>query len=315
MDSQFRVTYSLLLNLLRLDNNKLRVEDVLKRSFVESSSLREASCRKERLASVSLQMKNKEILNCQHCMDGNLQEFFLACKSCLELNRVLNKILIRPRIVAGVYVIFSYGNARNALGVVANVAQSTSGENMKTVTVFTVRYQNRDYYSEELSEDVLSLYDLAFGGYQDFANPILSDLDPDIVSFDSVNILTVSGKSLKPQTLKLVQEEMKRRETPKIKNTMPDENISGLVREIQRLSLGSGKELALFDPCTNKDINLSDLDVLKTVQRLKNEKTKLKSFSCIHCLCFREHVNFDAHAVVSMDLSFYSFLVRGSAKK
>ncbi|VDO18537.1 unnamed protein product, partial [Heligmosomoides polygyrus] len=48
--SQFRVTYSMLLNLLRVEH--LRVEDMLQRSFVESASLREGPARKNDLEKV-----------------------------------------------------------------------------------------------------------------------------------------------------------------------------------------------------------------------------------------------------------------------
>ncbi|KIH66661.1 hypothetical protein ANCDUO_03015 [Ancylostoma duodenale] len=48
--SQFRVTYSMLLNLLRVEH--LRVEDMLQRSFVECASLREGPTRKTNLEKV-----------------------------------------------------------------------------------------------------------------------------------------------------------------------------------------------------------------------------------------------------------------------
>lgn len=50
LESRFRVTYSMLLNLLRVEH--LRIEDMLQRSYVESASLRHALTRKATLTKV-----------------------------------------------------------------------------------------------------------------------------------------------------------------------------------------------------------------------------------------------------------------------
>jgi antiviral helicase SKI2 len=51
LESRFRVTYSMLLNLLRVE--QLRIEDMLQRSYVESAALRQGGVRKMRLKEVS----------------------------------------------------------------------------------------------------------------------------------------------------------------------------------------------------------------------------------------------------------------------
>ncbi|EPB68371.1 hypothetical protein ANCCEY_12538 [Ancylostoma ceylanicum] len=63
--SQFRVTYSMLLNLLRVEH--LRVEDMLQRSFVECASLREGPTRKTNLEKAEQHLSTLPKTNCQMC--------------------------------------------------------------------------------------------------------------------------------------------------------------------------------------------------------------------------------------------------------
>ncbi|KJH50028.1 hypothetical protein DICVIV_03829 [Dictyocaulus viviparus] len=63
--SQFRVTYSMLLNLLRVEH--LRVEDMLQRSFVENAALREAPAKKSSLEKAEQELLTLPKLHCLVC--------------------------------------------------------------------------------------------------------------------------------------------------------------------------------------------------------------------------------------------------------
>ena len=60
--SQFRLTYNMILNLLRM-SGEFRVEDMMKRSFSESSTSRLAEEKKRDLKKVIKQINKKENLN------------------------------------------------------------------------------------------------------------------------------------------------------------------------------------------------------------------------------------------------------------
>ncbi|VDM51866.1 unnamed protein product [Angiostrongylus costaricensis] len=63
--SQFRVTYSMLLNLMRVEH--FRVEDMLQRSFIENASLREAPTKKSNLEKAEQELSALPVVNCQMC--------------------------------------------------------------------------------------------------------------------------------------------------------------------------------------------------------------------------------------------------------
>ncbi|PAV90719.1 hypothetical protein WR25_05500 isoform A [Diploscapter pachys] len=65
LESKFRVTYSMLLNLLRVE--QLKVEDMLQRSYVESPALREAITKKTLLESAQQRLQNFDDLLCEKC--------------------------------------------------------------------------------------------------------------------------------------------------------------------------------------------------------------------------------------------------------
>ncbi|CAB3410787.1 unnamed protein product [Caenorhabditis bovis] len=69
LESKFRVTYSMLLNLLRVE--QLRIEDMLKRSFVESDSLRESRDRKKLLKDAQKMLDEMSTTECSVCVPAD----------------------------------------------------------------------------------------------------------------------------------------------------------------------------------------------------------------------------------------------------
>ncbi|VDN33923.1 unnamed protein product [Gongylonema pulchrum] len=71
LESRFRVTYTMLLNLLRVEH--LSIEDMLQRSYVESASLRQALARKTYLKQMDELLATKKELDCSSCFPEGRQ--------------------------------------------------------------------------------------------------------------------------------------------------------------------------------------------------------------------------------------------------
>ena len=67
--SRFRVTYPLLLNVLRAE--QMRVEDVLQRSYTENASLKSTLSRKARLEDIRCTLRERDELACLRCTGDN----------------------------------------------------------------------------------------------------------------------------------------------------------------------------------------------------------------------------------------------------
>uniref|UniRef100_A0A8R1I959 Helicase C-terminal domain-containing protein n=1 Tax=Caenorhabditis japonica TaxID=281687 RepID=A0A8R1I959_CAEJA len=65
LESKFRVTYSMILNLLRVE--QLKIEDMLKRSYVESDSLRESKRKRKLLIETTKQLEKIPPIDCLVC--------------------------------------------------------------------------------------------------------------------------------------------------------------------------------------------------------------------------------------------------------
>lgn len=78
LESKFRVTYSMLLNLLRVE--QLSVEDVLQRSFAESGSLRSGMQRKEDLKTIETKLTDFKLPQCNTCTEGGIAQYYEHCR-------------------------------------------------------------------------------------------------------------------------------------------------------------------------------------------------------------------------------------------
>ena len=94
LSSQFRVTYSMILNLLRVEH--LRVEDMMKRSFGEDHQQSKAGGLKLKLADLYDQVKAIAPLACDVC--DQIGTYYDNAVAYLQL-----KVKINPRIICCIY--------------------------------------------------------------------------------------------------------------------------------------------------------------------------------------------------------------------
>jgi antiviral helicase SKI2 len=89
LESQFRLTYSMILNLLRVE--KLRVQDMMKRSFSEINAQKNVETNKKRLEELKEKLSKIEPVECFMCSE-DLENYYSTCaeygklKSKLQVN-------------------------------------------------------------------------------------------------------------------------------------------------------------------------------------------------------------------------------------
>ena len=84
LQSQFRLTYGMLLNLSRVES--LRVEDMMKRSFAELDSARQKPEWEETIKDVKQKISELESLNCLICIT-DLDEYYRLCSRLCDLEK------------------------------------------------------------------------------------------------------------------------------------------------------------------------------------------------------------------------------------
>ena len=83
LESQFRLTYSMILNLLRVE--QLRVEDMIKRSFSEFHSQKDVAKHKTDLEELHKKLLDLDEIECYLC-SVDLDQYWEACRdyTCLR---------------------------------------------------------------------------------------------------------------------------------------------------------------------------------------------------------------------------------------
>ena len=84
LQSQFRLTYGMLLNLSRVES--LRVEDMMRRSFAELDSARQKPEWEETIKDVKQKISKLESLNCLICIT-DLDEYYRLCSRLCDLEK------------------------------------------------------------------------------------------------------------------------------------------------------------------------------------------------------------------------------------
>ncbi|KAG0086288.1 hypothetical protein BGZ92_008265 [Podila epicladia] len=90
--SQFRLTYNMILNLLRVE--ALRVEEMIKRSFSENSAQKAMPEKQKQFAEISKSLESLKKLDCQIC-NKDIEEFYDMSTRMIQLNHQLMEKLLK----------------------------------------------------------------------------------------------------------------------------------------------------------------------------------------------------------------------------
>lgn len=120
LDSKFRLTYNMILNVLRVE--ELRMEDMIKRSFAENSTQRAASGRKDALERCTTQLKalgGDTDVACHRCAPDLPALYDRACEYLLLAHTVLAGVVTHgPKHMAtGRVVVVNTPTHRNSVAV------------------------------------------------------------------------------------------------------------------------------------------------------------------------------------------------------
>ncbi|TKR94081.1 hypothetical protein L596_008418 [Steinernema carpocapsae] len=138
LKSSFRVTYHMILNLLRV--NHLRIEDMLQRSYVENVSLRLSGSRKEKLDHLRQRLELMTVVNCRACYPPDDEELQISnyVKDMSEYIQLRNAVFstvtrsagMAKHLTPGRVVIVNYGplDLYGRIAVILKVHTSDTGK-------------------------------------------------------------------------------------------------------------------------------------------------------------------------------------------
>uniref|UniRef100_A0A8D0M3R2 SKI2 subunit of superkiller complex n=1 Tax=Sus scrofa TaxID=9823 RepID=A0A8D0M3R2_PIG len=277
LQSQFRLTYTMILNLLRVD--ALRVEDMMKRSFSEFPSRKDSKAHEQALAELTKRLGALE----EPDVTGqlvDLPEYYswgeeLTETRSLIQRRIMESVNGLKSLSVGRVVVVKSREHHNALGVILQVS-STSTSRVFTTLVLCDKPMSEDPQQKgPASPDVPYPDDLV--GFKLFlpegpCDHTVAKLQPGDVAAITTKVLRVNGEK--------ILEDFSKRQQPKFKKDPPSAAVTTAVQELLRLAQAHLAGPPTLDPVN--DLQLKDVSVVEGGLRARKLEELIRGAQCVH---------------------------------
>lgn len=277
LESKFRLTYSMILNLLRVE--QLRVEDMMKRSFSEINNEKKKNSYKDRVRELEVELANQQDL--QGPLYEEIKSFYRQAAEYFKIReQVWSLVLSHPTamklISAGRVVVLNIGNRVNTFGMILGVDKKSL---KKTYSVLIQGEIQCDTIDKEADLNrFLSL------GY-DYSTDVIQGDEHSVLEVTDDEIIDITSKSVKIDADKIL-ESVKRRQIPRFKNDPPGQSVILAITELKKyadLVRESNVEMVNLI----RDLKIQDMDLVTDLQKMQTIRDNISSMACISMLDFK----------------------------
>lgn len=278
LQSQFRLTYTMILNLLRVD--ALRVEDMMKRSFSEFPSRKDSKAHEQALAELTKRLGALEEPDVTGQL-ADLPEYYSWGEELTETRNMIQRRIMESvnglkSLSTGRVVVVKNEEHHNALGVILQVSSNSASRVFTTLVLCdkpVVSESPRD--KGPATPDVPYPDDLV--GFKLFlpegpCEHTVVKLQPGDVAAISTRVLRVSGEK--------ISEDFSRRQQPKFRKDPPIAAVTTAVQELLRLAQAHPSGPPTLDPVN--DLQLKDVSVVEGGLRARRLEELIRGAQCVH---------------------------------
>ncbi|KAG2469048.1 SKIV2 Helicase, partial [Polypterus senegalus] len=280
LQSQFRLTYTMILNLLRVE--ALRVEDMMKRSFSEFHTRKDSKVYEQKIAEMTKTLSSMpEVDNVGQLCD--LESYYVTVQEIIHTRRELQKRVMesvngQKALSVGRVIVVNNLKHKNALGVILQVSSDAVNRTFTTLVL-----------CEKNAEQVVSQDDKAALTPEDLVPRKLFLPDGPcssiIEKLKSEDIFSVTAKTLKIHTDRII-DDFNKRQMPRFKHDPPGQAVTTTTQELLRLTESNPNGIPALDPVN--DFQIKDLEVVESSMRLRHLEEVLGTFNCVHSPKFSE---------------------------
>ncbi|XP_074875144.1 superkiller complex protein 2 [Buteo buteo] len=306
LQSQFRLTYSMILNLLRAQ--ALRVEDMMRRSFSEFPLRRDAPAQERRVAELQRELAALGEPEAEGAM-ADLPPYHRAVQGLRQARALLQRRLTESvaglrALAPGRVVVVCTPKHRNALGLILQVSSEGSGRTFTTLVLCEKPPEEGGPAVEPPKvPDVPYPEDLLFTRLfvpEGACGHVLEKLQPG-------DIGGVTAKTLRVNPERVLQE-LRPRQGPRPRSEPPGMEVGAAVQELARLAGGAPGGLPLLDPVGT--LQLRDPEAVEAATRARTLAASLGSFQCVHSPRFpQQYAQFAARQELLEQLEHLQFLL------
>ncbi|XP_061427748.1 superkiller complex protein 2-like [Lethenteron reissneri] len=316
LESQFRLTYTMILNLLRVE--AIRVEDMMKRSFSEFHTRKDAKEHEHRVRHLSARLSGMAEADCSGQL-SDLPEYHACARQFVELRcEALRGAAATPAgaraLLPGRVVVANSSRAPNSLAVLLQVSTEAGG--------------SRSYTALVLCEQKLA----AEGGGAAPPRPpppppaptpdhLLATkvFVPEGACSHSVeklridDIVVIADRALKISPEKII-DDFNKRQIPRFRSDPPGQSVTTATQELMRLAeaaaAGGGGSGALrpLDPVN--DLHAKEAGAVEASMRARVLAERIPHFTCTASPKFQsQYARMEERSRVERELSHVKFLM------
>ncbi|XP_064649760.1 superkiller complex protein 2-like [Lineus longissimus] len=285
LESQFRLTYSMILNLLRVE--KLRVQDMMKRSFSETTAQQNVETNKKRLEELKGKLARLEPVECFTCSE-DIENYYSTCFEYDKLKKKLQKVvfshpLATKAMTAGRVVVVKNHSHKNAVGVILKVSQGSNNERSYATLVLCERGATN--FTKQTKKNLDGLE--PFGSTELFLpKDCACGQMIEILRADDISVIT--KKQIKINAEKII-DDVRKRELPRFRDNPPGSSTSSATQELLQLTESNPTGLPGLDAVD--DLRIRDIELVEQFRQLQVLEGLFENFNCIKCAKFSEHFN------------------------
>lgn len=270
LESQFRLTYSMILSLLRVE--RVSVEDMMQHSFREFGKQLKVPENQQQL-----ELAEKKLAELTEISEhlAPLCNFYMACNEFISLNEELmvkfvNQQKIYNEMKPGRVVIVSEGRHYNKLGILLSL--TTSSQKETTYKVLVLDDAQNDESTMNRSEVWHRMISLSHQ-YKFYVPPALIG-GHTIITVKACNIVEVTKTVMKCEADKIIQN-VEQRMIPRFKDSPPGPSVVKAVNELHELTVSVADNITQleFYPIASQNIELSS-----GLQHLNELKENIKVY-------------------------------------
>ncbi|KAF3815192.1 helicase SKI2W [Mirounga leonina] len=277
LQSQFRLTYTMILNLLRVD--ALRVEDMMKRSFSEFPSRKDSKAHEQALAELTKRLGALEEPDTTGQL-VDLPEYYswgeeLTETRSLIQRRIMESVNGLKSLSAGRVVVVKNQEYHNTLGVILQVSSNSTNRVFTTLVLCDKPVCEDPQERAPATPDVPYPDDLV--GFKLFlpegpCDHTVAKLQPGDVAAITTKVLRVNGEK--------ILEDFSKRLQPKFKKDPPIAAVTTAVQELLRLAQAYPAGPPTLDPVN--DLQLKDVSVVEGGLRARKLEELIWGAQCVH---------------------------------
>ena len=304
LESKFRITYNMLLNILRAE--ELKIEDMLQRSYVERVSLRQMADKKEAIIQLEEELKNLPKLECRDCYPSEDYVGSIECYHDTVIQYIQHRSQLLPKIIIsgssnlmspGRYLVITVPE-KNLTGLLVCILKYSfnPADNVCELDVVTLATRSdKDASSSESEENLIFNSTIKHGLEAIVDNNQIPGQLMCLKNIQLRNITSICKKKSKFLVEKEILSYLQEQQKSSGRKNSPSRNVSNLMTEIETMiKTGIQKSDESLFYKIGEDLVLKEIEIhQEIVEFLRLRETLMDEHSspCKRCLDFEDHVS------------------------